>query len=448
MPINVARPDDNVHTFFGQCSTEVLNRLMTPELIDSLQQTLAPWHRQRRFTLRTMLWLGLFAAGHAALGSMEMILQAAIAAFEGQPCMPLRPHTLTQSGWSRARAGLSLGLLKTLWHHWLEMARVQAGDSAYFAGMRLVALDKKTLTVPQARHREFGSHDTRGVLGPTQAALLVAYDVCLRAPIEFTLGRCDRDESPLARRILRRLDERCLLLIDSGFYGIGLFAEILDANHHFLTVMRSNGRPKLIKCLSRGDGLYVIRPGRSYTHARYPDLPRSMLVRIVEVHRRGYPTRRLVTSLLDEQAVTREMLIDLYHRRWHIETFFRELSSDVQFEHWHTRTVKGLYVELLFTMAYVTAVRLEMARAATQTGVPPGMLSFSRSAPVCMRVWSSWGKSGPERHGELHRQLIDHLGTLRIDIRPNRWFERDTQKRRAASRAKHAEVLRSKRNAA
>jgi len=128
--------------------------------------------------------------------------------------------------------------------------------------------------------------------------------------------------------------------------------------------MRGNGKPKLIRKLGADDGLYEIRASKQYWKKQHSRVPEPMLVRIVTVQWPGFRPVRLVTSLLDPEAFPCAELIELYHRRWHVETFFRELASDVQFEHWHTRTLKGLYVELLFHMIYVSAARAHMAEAA------------------------------------------------------------------------------------
>ncbi|MBM4032616.1 MAG: transposase [Planctomycetes bacterium] len=140
--------------------------------------------------------------------------------------------------------------------------------------------------------------------------------------------------------------------------------------------------------------------------------------------------------------------LDLYHRRWHIETFFRELSDDLDFQHWHTRTLHGLWVELLFTMVYVTVVRAHMAEAARAAGLLPGHLSFGRGAEACQRHWCRIPKAPPEKLAVLRTELIDHLPTLAIDVRPGRSFERDTQKRRAESRKRKLQALKAKRHAA
>jgi hypothetical protein len=317
------------------------------------------------------------------------------------------------------------------------VAREQAGTKALFHDLRLVALDKKTINVPEALWTTFRAHRGSRGEGPAQAELMVAYDVAVRVPLEFTLGRVRQNERRLAPRLLRALPRPSLLLIDCGFYGLPLFLDARAAGHHFLTKMPKSGTPKILERFTWQDGLFLIA---NHSH--------TMTVRIITTERRGFPPVRLVTSLLDPEAFPRNEVIALYHKRWHIETFFRELDGELDFQHWHTRKLRGLYVELLFTMIYVTGVRAHMAEAVARKPTLPGHLSFGAGADACLRAWCRIPKCAPERVQPLHRELLGYLATLQIDIRPGRLFERDTQKRRAQSRAKKLEALKAKELAA
>lgn len=444
---SVARPDDHVHSFFARRAQKILNQLLEPDKLAELAAPFKPQRKPRRFTVATMVWLGVYGAAHAAKKSMQRILDAACQAIEGNRCLPLKAKSLTQSGWSRAKERMSLGFLRRLWRHWIEVARDVAGDVASFHGMRLVALDKKTITVPEALWPVFGSHRCRAGEGPAQGSLMVAYDVCVRVPVAVTLGRVERREYVLAPKILRAIGPAALILVDAGFHSIGLFGQVLAAGHQFLGRMPGRCKPKLVRAFGPDDGLYEIRPGNSWGK-RIADVPRKMAVRILMIRRKGFRPMRVVTSLVDPVAFPREEMVDLYRRRWHIETFFRELQEDVEFQDWHTRSVKGLYVELLFTLIYVTVVRAEMAKAARAAGRLPGELSFGRGARVCIRAWCQIAKCEAGQRPTILARLCDRLGTLVIDVRPGRRFERNKQKRRAQSRAKQLQAKKDKAHAA
>ncbi len=415
MKESLARSDDGVHSFFTSSAEKIVGSLLDEEALRGLRKYYGPKHRERRFSLATVLWLGIYAAAHASLRSMEAILDAACDAMTGNTLLPLRGVTLTESGWSRAKARLPLDLLRALWRRWVTLARAQAGEDVALLG---------------------------------QAELLVAYDVAVRVPLAHLVAKVRTDERRLAFRLLGQLPRPSLILIDSGFYYAALFADAAAAGHHFLTRMRKGGRPKLLRRFGPHDGLYEIQL-TSLPKGKNPNAyPKTMQVRIVEVQWPGYRPVRLVTSLLDPQAFPVEALLDLYHRRWHIETFFRELSSDLDFQHWHTRTLHGLWVELLFTLIYVTVVRAHMAEAARAAGLLPSHLSFARGAEACARHWCRIPKASPAKAAALRSELMAHLATLKIDIRPGRCFERNTQKRRAESRRKKLEAKKQQRHAA
>jgi len=131
---SVARPDDGVHSFFARSAERIVGSLMEKAALDDLRKHYGPKHRERRFSLATVLWLGIYAAGHASMKSMESLLKAACDALTGTQLLPLGAKTLTQSGWTRAKERLPLDLLRVLWARWVAIARAQAGQMALLAG--------------------------------------------------------------------------------------------------------------------------------------------------------------------------------------------------------------------------------------------------------------------------------------------------------------------------
>jgi hypothetical protein len=144
--------------------------------------------------------------------------------------------------------------------------------------------------------------------------------------------------------------------------------------------------------------------------------------------------RRLVTNLLDGQAFPAEELAELYHRRWHIETFYRELKHTLHLQRWHARTLHSLYAELLFMMLLTTLTRLAMAQAAGDQD--PARLSFARSLGWMLTGLLATTRLPPSDWPTLYTHLLRQIRRCRIDLRPGRQFERHKQKRRPAARPK------------
>ena len=196
MKKSVARPSDGVHRFFHESVAQVTEGLMDKPFLAGLLGLFRRGHRERRFNLPTLLWLGVFAAAHAGLKSMAAILDQARDTLVELGKVPLRGRSLTQSGWSRAKRRLPLGLLRRVWRHWVDLARLHAGEAARYRGMHLVALDKKSVRVPEALWAKVGSKHAGGCDGPAEVEMLVAYDVCVRVPLAVTLGRANTHGLP------------------------------------------------------------------------------------------------------------------------------------------------------------------------------------------------------------------------------------------------------------
>lgn len=321
------------------------------------------------------------------------------------------------------------------WHALVEQARESLPpDLRRWRRLRLLVADCTFLALPEAFWPRFGSHGGSRGRGPALVQTIVLYELASRCPTAFRLGSAQADDRALLLRLMGQLHPDDLLLLDNGFYSIEVLARILRRGAHFLIPTRSNAKPRLLQKLGPNDGLYQIRASGYWKDQ--PHVPPHMIVRMVVCHRDGFRPRTLVTSLVDAERFPAADLAELYHRRWHIETFFRDLKHTLHVTHWHARTLKALYAEIIFSMALATLTRLLMAQAAAQAKISPHSLSFGKSLPRVVRALALGGSPFSPRWEQIHPQLMKSLALCTLDARPHRSFERDTQKRRSATRTK------------
>jgi hypothetical protein len=256
------------------------------------------------------------------------------------------------------------------------------------------------------------------------------------------LGSAHVSDRALLLRLLGHIGPGDLLLVDNGFYSIQVLTRVCRRGAHFLIPTRSNAKPKLLQSLGPQDGLFQIRAGTYWKDQ--PDVPSTFTVRMIVCHRDGFRPRTLVTSLLEPERFPAAEVAQLYHQRWHIETFFRDFKHTLSITHWHARTLKALYVEIVFAMILVTLTRLLMAEAAEHAHIAPTSLSFGRCLPRVVRALTSSAFTPRDQWADDHRDLLEALSQCELDVRPGRSFERDTQKRRSSSRAKTRLSLASK----
>ena len=418
---------------------ESFSKWLSRDQIERLRPFDKPNRRQRDIGLSGFIWLGLLTAAYSHMQSLSEILKEIGKLIGDGVMLPLK--LVTVSAFTQFRQGFPVRCLLRLWAALAQEARLAVDERyATWRGLRLWAMDGTGLVLPEQLWPHFGAHKGCRGDGPAQAHLVLLYDLHARTPARLRLGPYDKaKERRLAPRLLSGLGPGDLLLIDGGFYSIGLFAHLDRKGIRFVIPMRCTGKPKRLGSWDPNDGLYEIRASERYWKDT-PGVPETMTVRIVTAHRKGFQPRRLVTNLLDRQAFPTEEIAAVYHERWHIETFYRELKHVLEVERWHARTLHSFYVELLFMMILATLTRMAMAEAAG-TECPPGSLSFSKSL-VCVRYALAVSAILlPEQWPELYAELLAEIKRCKIDVRPNRQFQRDRQKRRRQSRAKRTAQL-------
>ena len=239
-------------------------------------------------------------------------------------------------------------------------------------GFDLVCVDKTSLALPECPEllKKFGYQKIRNAYGNVGAELCVAFHAAGRIPFAFSLGKVYTHEKTLLRKLSRRFLPGQLVLIDAGFYAFENFAALIGRGANFLIPARSAVRPKAIRKLGESDYLAEI------SHAATKE---KMTVRFIYVYRDGFRRRRLVTSLLDPTLYPAGELADIYHERWHIETFYRDFKVTMRGNKWHCRTVDSFKKELIREMILVCLIRLAAGEAARRKRVSPGRISFTRA---------------------------------------------------------------------
>lgn len=314
-----------------------------------------------------------------------------------------------------------------LWRHLIgQTLQTLPPAQRLWRDLRILAVDATTLTLPESLWLRFGAHRGSRGNGPVQSHSLFVYDVLARLPIQIKMGRVCEDERPMLRKLLSRIvSPGTALIMDSIFYSFALLTTLQALGGHWIVPVRSSAKPTLLEQYSFQDGLYQI-----LNRQKTPGLPACLTIRIVTVSHPGFRPRRIATSLIDPVKYPAEEIAALYHQRWHIETFFREFKYVLGAQSWHAQTLHAFYVEVLFLILLTCLTRLVMA----DSKIPPHQLSFSKSFAWVQRLLILSAFVSIEHWELLYQHCLSHLSFCRIDFRPHRSFERDTQRRRAQRR--------------
>jgi len=116
------------------------------------------------------------------------------------------------------------------------------------------------------------------------------------------------------------------------------------------------------------------------TREQFTTLPAFVEVRLVSytVRQRGYRTTQitLATTLMDQSQWPDDRIMDLYGKRWDIETCFKHLKTTMGMDVLHCKTVAGVMRELAMYLIAYNLVRLAMLRAAARQGASVRRISF------------------------------------------------------------------------
>ena len=160
------------------------------------------------------------------------------------------------------------------------------------------------------------------------------------------------------------------------------------------------------------------------TRRKTPGLPAELPVRLIRYRRPGFRDSWLVTSLMDAGRYTRRELIDLYHRRWSIETIYREWKHSLDIQNLRSHTPRGIRKEIHAQLMLSNLVRWLMSEAVEGTNRTPLEYSFLTALSHVKNALPHMSRARPTRLADMHRRLLDAIRAAPIRQRPGRSYPR------------------------
>ena len=202
---------------------------------------------------------------------------------------------------------------------------------AFFAGLRLVAMDGSTFEVPDEADniKHFGYPGSRnGHAGYPHAQCAVLVECATHAILDANMGAYRDSEWKVCQPLLRSLKPGMLCLADRGFNAYEYWRQAKDTGAQLLWRCRNDRQLPVHRELADSSYLSVIYPPGK---GRRAGAAEAIVVRVIEYELPGLPDAqpryRLLTTLLDPAAAPALELAALYHERWEVEAVFDELKT-------------------------------------------------------------------------------------------------------------------------
>jgi hypothetical protein len=446
-------------------------------------------------SLTNLVWLGISCAIHTSknfCGVLEVALKILEDAGSWQPAVPKEssqqkngekksggqkgqekskynpygksPTSVTEEAFSLARKAMPqsfwIALILILGKHFEQ----QHGRLTRWKQYRLLALDGTTISLSawQKLRAYFGAARNGKSKPRTQARMLMLQLPLVRMPWRYVLGSIDQGERTLAAELLQFLYKDDLVLLDRGFWSYGLFHQIQNRNAFF--AIRLSNQIKLHRVKRLGNEDWLVR-WKMPTGPRWrdSDLDKEISLRLVKYKIPGFRPSGIVTNVLSPQKISREdwirlacdtepgderLGVGLYHRRWEIETTFRELKVTQGMEgKLRGRTPETIHYEIAGHVLLYLLVRWLIVEAAVEHGIEdPLRLSFKEALEELKDMRQSLLTATPKRVAEvLLPRLLERIAKHLVPLRPGRSYPRpkDSYARyRKRKNPKHQKKLR------
>lgn len=377
---------------------------------------------------------------------------------------------VSESAFCQARLRMPL----SFWHSLImvlgEAFLSQHPETVRFGDFRILAMDGSDIDLPnwKALSEAFGHAKNQTGLHNVQARMVMLQFPFTRMPYRYELCPLKEGEPTIARRLVPHLQAKDMVLLDAGFWSYGLFHAIAKQGAFLAIRRRMNQKTNLttIQRLGRNDVLLRWTPTDPRRRWRNEGWPPSITLRGITYKIKGFRHQQIITTHLDPQQISyadwtrlaskgdpqKKMFTGLFHRRWEIETTFRELKVEQQMEKaLRCRTPAGIQFEVASHVVYYLLTRWQIVEAAKKHGhTDPLRLSFLSAQREFREKKHSLMKGTRQECILLRDTLLDEIARHVVPYRPGRHEKRKKRSsgyRRRAEARQREEAERQKENA-
>ena len=375
--------------------------------------------------------------------SWQLIWDSAVGAFPS-----LKGKRPLSGSLAKARARLPLAFWNRVWDLLAGKVEQLSEPFACWRGHRVVLADGTCVSMPDTPqlHAYFGTSTGRGGQRHYPLARMVTVALAnTMTVLSYAVGRYDQSEQALLRPLLADLRKGDLLIADRHFAGANLYSDYLSCGLHFLTRVHQRLKVSRLRPLAGygpTDFVTDLQIGKSYRR-KDPTLPKTVRVRLIQAVLRIRGRRRVmwfVTSLLEGASYPACEIVELYGRRWRIETLLAQLKVRLSADVLRSKTPQGVVKELAARMTAVNVVRAIMLEAATAYGQDPMALSFTHALRAILAFAPMLATAAVWKLPAIYEAMLFEIAACRVRPRAGRLEPRAIRRE-----TKHYPKLRSTR---
>jgi hypothetical protein len=381
-------------------SLALYQRALPPEFFLELFRKEELVENNRVYTAAVVMWL-MIAQRSPGKGSMQAavleLLRGLPASFWPQPCKRLQDWQLDggrkvsshTGAYNTARQELPMSVVKQSCDRIFEQLIAQANPGALKGGLRIFFFDGTSVRTARspALYRKYppGSNQHGESHWPL-IRMLVAHDLNTGLAIRPEWGPLNGPEAVSEQELLERAIDRLppgAVVGGDGNFGVFSVAYAADRRKHPVLLRLTPVRAKALAKEALSDGIdrrIQWRPSPD-DRKRHPELPPEACVRGRLIVCQVQPSNGdeafllcLFTTLEGEP----DQMVNLYGKRWNVETDLRTLKGTLAMEDLVCKTPDMVAKEIYLAIAAYNLVRAVTCLAAQKADLPPRRYSFTR----------------------------------------------------------------------
>lgn len=408
---------DSVWQHLRQRGLQAFAKVLTPQVMQEAAQMAKVRIGTSALNACTLVWLGVASALHTTKNFADVMVLT-LKLLEDAHCKapPLKrkpqkragkrskhdpygtSRIVSEEAFVQARQKLPPELWMYLILALVDNFQRQHAEHVRWKRFRLLMLDGSDIALPRWQRllNHYGAAGSGKARTP-QARMLMLALAQPRLPWRYEVVPQSCHEQTAAATLLQHLAPDDLVLMDRGFWSYGLFWRIQNQQAYFAIRLRAKVNLRRVKRLGYRDELVEWTPAkRSKKKCSWAGtgLPKSIQLRVVHYRIRGFRASAVVTNVLSPDDISRQewvrmaavderghvMEAGLYHRRWEIETMFKELKVVQGLEgNFRSRTPQGIEFEIGGHVLLYFLIRWLMVEAADKHGAHPLQLSFQHA---------------------------------------------------------------------
>lgn len=356
------------------------------------------WENPRRWTVEYVIYVSLLMAldGSETLKDrFAHARQAVVALFPSRK----RPGQ-TYQGYVKASGQIRRHYLRAIQRQLRDRQQEIAAAWWQRDGWVAFAADGTRIELPRtaANEQAFGCAG-RDKTGP-QLQLTSLYHLGLGLPWVWRIGAGTESEQVHLRQMIKWLPRGALLIADAGFTSFDLLRSLAD--HQVQVLVRMGSNRTLLTGLEdarvriKGEIVWLWPTKKQ---AQHPPLK----LRLIRLEQANHSPMCLVTSVLDEQALTDQQVGQFYRMRWGQEVFHRSFKQTLAQHKMRSGAPAEARSELDWALLGYLVLGLWSAAALIGAGRDPLQWSPAEALRVVRGAMWQGGRSG--RRGTLERLL-------------------------------------------